>query len=858
MQSLRKISKTTAIAFVLLMASAALMAMPVQAQEHGGTTNMQDNGSIPLPAGVTPDETYDSIAHLSFRPNPVGIGQPILVNIWLQPPLHVVRFFGDAYVVTLTRPDGTTHVEGPLSSYLGDATAWFEYVVDQVGTWTIKFDFTGGYFPAGNYTTPGSFQHGANVSFPNSVYYKPDSDGPYDLVVQEELVLSWPPAPLPTDYWTRPVSPENREWWPILGSYPSTGVVGGGPNWPADTNKYMSNYDFIPYVQGPKSAHIVWKRQGAISGLIGGQLGYASLSGGAPTPDIVYAGRCYDTVTEIRNGESVSVWKCYDLRTGELYWEHYPASQVPNSVVYTTRTSETVVGEAAQLSGLSVSLMYVGGGRILYYDPWTGNPISNRNISISPLSSGTYYAMGESFPIFLTVQNLGGEYRLINFSLTGDIAFGGFSNIRLDVLNNVSWPFSSLGTVDYESMIAVNTQSITTEGTGGIGAGFVVAYGQRIMGTSMLTGQVLWNITTDTTTGLGGFFSGSTAVADHGKYAVRLNDGHWHCWDLQTGNQLWTSELSSWPWGTFGCYGVQSYGGNIISNQYDGVLAYNWSTGKISWWYKYIAPYPYEEPYGDSNTGDVYMPWFTGTTRIADDVIYTYNTEHSQSNPINRGYKLHAINARTGEGIWNITGSMSPGAVADGYLVASNSYDGYKYVFGKGQSATTVTAPVTTIAKGDIALIQGTVLDMSPAQPGTPCVSKDSMGTYMEYLHMQNPIDGVNHDITVTGVPVLLLAIDSDGSVTTIGTATSDVSGCFQMAWTPPAEGVYKITANFAGDESYGSSWAETGLSVGPATPTPSTPEIPTPVDNTMLLYGILIAVIIAIILALVALFWKR
>ena len=110
----------------------------------------------------------------------------------------------------------------------------------------------------------------------------------------------------------------------------------------------------------------------------------------------------------------------------------------------------------------------------------------------------------------------------------------------------------------------------------------------------------------------------------------------------------------------------------------------------------------------------------------------------------------------------------------------------------------------------------------------------------------------------MTGVPVLLLAIDSDGSVTTIGTATSDVSGCFQMAWTPPAEGVYKITANFAGDESYGSSWAETGLSVGPATPTPETPEIPVPVDNTMLLYGILVAVIIAIVLALVALFWKR
>ena len=66
------------------------------------------------------------------------------------------------------------------------------------------------------------------------------------------------------------------------------------------------------------------------------------------------------------------------------------------------------------------------------------------------------------------------------------------------------------------------------------------------------------------------------------------------------------------------------------------------------------------------------------------------------------------------------------------------------------------------------------------------------------------------------------------------------------------------MIAQFAGDDSYGSSSAGTSLSVGPAASVPSTPEIPAPVDNTMLLYGILVAVIIAIVLALVALFWKR
>ena len=197
---------------------------------------------------------------------------------------------------------------------------------------------------------------------------------------------------------------------------------------------------------------------------------------------------------------------------------------------------------------------------------------------------------------------------------------------------------------------------------------------------------------------------------------------------------------------------------------------------------------------------------------------------------------------------------MSPGSVADGYLTAANGYDGYMYVFGKGKSATTVTAPDVVVSKGTGVVIKGTVLDLSPAQPNTPCVSADSMATQMEYLHMQHPIDGVGHNVQMTGVPISLTAIDSNGSYVDIGTVTtSPYYGTYEMAWAPPAEGTYKIIASFAGDVSYGSSAASTAISVGPAPATITLPEIPTPVDNTMLLYGILAAVVIAIILAIIA-----
>jgi hypothetical protein len=173
------------------------------------------------------------------------------------------------------------------------------------------------------------------------------------------------------------------------------------------------------------------------------------------------------------------------------------------------------------------------------------------------------------------------------------------------------------------------------------------------------------------------------------------------------------------------------------------------------------------------------------------------------------------------------------------------------YVFGKGKTTTTVTAAPKTIAKGAELLIEGTVLDQSPGQPDTPCVSKDSITNQMEYLHMQHPIDGLDHNVTMTGVPVTLTAIDEKYTYINIGkVTTSAYYGTYEMAWTPPAEGTFKIIASFPGDDSYGSSDASTAISVGPAPQTPETPQYPTPPDYTMtIIYGV-IAIIIVIVIS--------
>jgi hypothetical protein len=314
------------------------------------------------------------------------------------------------------------------------------------------------------------------------------------------------------------------------------------------------------------------------------------------------------------------------------------------------------------------------------------------------------------------------------------------------------------------------------------------------------------------------------------------------------------------PWDAngFGAYDTTSAYGMFYRAAYSGIYAFDWKTGKIVWKYKAPAISPFETPYVDENGATVYS--FNGLIYAADGKLYSINTEHTPTQPITRGWQLHCINATTGEGIFKTIMTGTLGAIADGYLAVSESYTGTLWVYGKGKSKTTVEAPLTAITQGQSIVLKGTVLDMSPAQPDTPCVSKESMALQMEYLHRQMPINGLWGNETITGVPVSLDAIDPNGNWQHIGDVTTDgYSGTFGFTWQPEIPGQYKVTATFLGDESYGSSSATTYVSVSeapPATPTPPPPQAPP--DYSPLLYGILVAVIIALIIGLIALFRKR
>ena len=821
-------AKTTAIIVTIIMVtSIAAMAIPIKAQEdrpHGGEATGYV-GPTTVPAGVTPSLIVETNPYLSMSPNPTGLGQYILVNLWITPPPAAQRFLAK-FSVTFTKPDGTKDTVGPLNSYVADGTTWFEYTVDQVGTWKYKFEFPGEYFPDGYYLNGDLMTNTTGTYYP-SMYYNPAATAEQEFIVLAEQVFSYPPAPLPTDYWTRPIAPQSREWYAIGGPYP----------WPY-TN--WNRDDYGPWITVPNSPHVVWYDRQNIAGIIGGDTGKVSLTTAPATTYVTYAGRGYQTKFVPINGVPTQCAVSFDLRTGEQYYA-IPISQggvTPYIVAfYPPGFSETL---GAATSGTYELL----GGQIR---DQRERQVGSRLYKINPNTGAVTNLTGMTGVFYngqfvLSVQDLGAaaganRYRLINWTTAGSS-----TNFATRVLNNISFPFNDIGAWnDFDIGITVRTASFT-EGA---------IFGGNLTAVSLITGQVLWTKDLGTETM---FNSNRVGTIAEGKIAICMENNHFTCWDLRTGTQVWVSDYTEYPWGDFWSYDSTYYNGLLMAGSYEGVYAFDMANGKIVWNFK-AKDVPYETPYNEYS--------FHSASFAADGKLVIYTVEHTVTQPLTRGWKFYCLNATTGEKIWSLQGFNSdarfcPIAPGDGYLLLTDQYSGTQWTVGKGKSATTVTAPDVVVPKGTGVVIKGTVTDLSPAQPGTPCVSEDSMELQMEYLHMQMPIDGLWHNETMTGVPVVLTAIDQNENVIDIGTATTSAYyGTFEMAWTPPAEGTYRIIASFAGDASYGSSAASTAVSVGPAVEPVEIPEQPTPPDYTLTIIVAAIAVIIAVALVGILLFMK-
>mgnify|MGYP000261680656 CR=1 FL=1 len=861
---------TAAIVLVLLMTSVTLMANmainPTQAQN-----SVWLNETREPPAGVTPFWTQESKAYISFHPNVLGLGQGIILNGWVSPSMDTNRRFMNnitkAMLITLEKPDGTK-VELYLPNANSEATSWTTYTVDQVGVWKAKFTFFGTFFPQQNITG----------GILRTLWLKPSETGWYSFTVQTDLVSSWPPSPLPTGYWEWPVDFHNREWWTVTGVWPGTAYDAGdyasyfNTLYP-DTNPYYnSGAMFEPFVTGPNSAHVMRKKTEAIGGMYGGAAGITGQFADAGYPSVVYHGRCYDTVTKLApvliNGtyrqQPTNVATCFDLRTGEVYYDIPEASGgvTPTYVGYDQGGSTQ-----SDVQTFTPELFTISSNRLLKINPFTGAVATNVSLLYSGsnttgLGTGATY-ISQVDEIFWTIQDLGaaaanatgGRYRLINWTTVGTS-----SNYATRIFSNTSYASSSLATTrDMNAGLGASTSSIEVDS---------VRQGQNVTGYNLYTGQVLWsrNISEPR-------YTSSGQIADHGKLAMLSMYGKFVGLDLTNGATLWETQVMNFPFGAsaFGVYGMASAYGLFFRPGYDGLWAFNWTDGSTAWYTSRMSKAPFESTYTNYTGGSESYPGQT-QVRIADGKVFIYDGEHSPQQPRTRGWSLYAFDVYTGKKIWELAigGSImfssppSIGPIIDGYLFMPAT-NGVTYIIGIGKSATTAKAEPKVISEGSIVNIEGTVLDTSPAQPGTPAVSKDSMTTQMNYLHLQYPIDGIWHNETITGVPVALSAIGEDGTYYDIGTTTTDgYYGTFAMAWIPPKQGTYKIIADFAGDESYAASGAATSITVGPKAETSNGNTggpVTTTTDFTPLYYGVAaaaIAIILAVAIVGILLYRKR
>jgi outer membrane protein assembly factor BamB len=866
----------------------------------------------------TPPFNIPTWAYISVEPNPVGVGQEAFVNFWIDkaPPTAVAQF-GDRwqnFKVTITHPDGTTETLGPFTSDdTGGAFTTFTPTV--LGNYTFTFSFPGQTLLGSN---PPSGGYSAAIAAMIGDYYEPSTSETVTLQVQQEAVAGYPDVPLPAGYWQNPVYGQNLNWNSISGNWLGLKAVG----FTRATGEYNASGNFNPYTTAPLSSHILWIRPLAFGGIIGGEFGnsqygssYYSTSQYEPKfGGIVINGILY---YQVLPGSSMSPagWEALNLRTGQELWfktigipllcgqlVDYISPNQFGGIPYlwatgnpsgdATYSSSTMTGVMLTVPAEQQTMTNPGayapvttsltGTTYDMYDAMTGNYIlsivNGTSMTLTEDDSGDligYYVNASTANMYhAPTLNVWNSSRAILLSQTaayygatsanawywrppqnGIIPFSLGIQWTAPLATDISGvPFSpALSISSVGSNVVLMTSVDTT-----LNAGQSWLPGWRIIaGYSSITGQKLWGPLNET---VGAWERVDTEPIVNGMwYEFSHETLTWSAFNANTGQQVWTAEPYNSPaWAYFINYqNIVAYG-NLYACDFGGqVHAYDIATGKQVWQFST----------GESGTATPYGIWpLVHVEAVGGGVVFVAGG-HTYSPPLFLGAKVYAINATTGELVWSASSfddsNAASALLANGIFVKPNAYDNQLYAFGKGTSKLTVTAPSLGVTTATPITIRGTITDTSAGsqQPialanfpnGLPCVSDDSMTGWMEYVYMQQPCP-----TNVTGVPVSIDVLDSNGNYRNIGSTTSDGSGMFTFMWTPDIPGDFTVIATFAGSESYYPSNAETSFYASVPAPTASPyPTVNLP-PTEMYVVGMGIAIIIAIAIIGILLLRKK
>jgi len=806
-------------------------------------------------AALPPQSSAPVYAFEDVAPNPIGVGQPLFVDMWLieYDPLagasNVPGTEWTGYTVTVTAPDQTTTVLGPFTASPA-STQDIEYTPTQVGNYTFFFSF------------PGQLIQSTTANPPINTYYLP-SNATDTVTVQQNPIQLAPETPLPTSYWERPIYWDNQLWSSISGNW--YGDVYQWNNY--EPNAPSESFGYNAYTTAPTTAHILWRRPLSFGGQIGGGYPYNDNSRSE-----YYSGKVYEPYFDppiIINGvmflnDPVAIppatgFTAIDLRTGnEIYYSN--GSLISTGEVFTHHNPNETGGIPYlwSISGSTYKLLDANTGKTI--ETITGVPGSYRTLDTE----------GELVTYGITAIN--STYgRLTMWNSTMCIGANGFAANEWMYRPQVGATISAASGIQFNVTVPIfeesGTPSILTE-TGNAGAnqeGYIIAVGSASIqnweweaGYSATTGAYLWSVNRSL-----GMIQETTACqpgpAANGIYTEHNKEQNtYYGFSAATGALLWGPvKGSNSPWDAYTRQGITD--GNIVMFAGPGsIQAMSLTNGTFLWDFN-AGPAGLNEASSNYLMEGIYAAAGGGGEYFAQ-------VSNSHGDQPFRGAQLFALNITTGQVIWQEEGQFAGShagsdAIADGIFVGINVNDNEYYAIGQGQSATTVSAPPDVQTLGSQVLLQGTVTDQSPGQTclgipaaGTPAIADASQEAWMAYLYMQQPMP-----TNATGVPVSLDSIDPNGNYVHIGDVTTDTTGHYKFLWTPTIPGTYTIIANFAGTGSYYSSSAETAFANTAAAPTP--PPTSTPAASVADTYFVpaiaglfVLIIIVAIVLALLML----
>jgi len=729
----------------------------------------------------------------------------VLFHVGISQQLSSVDLGWEDLSVTIIRPDGQTET---ISNIRTDSTGGtgVMYIPTMIGTYTVQTNFP----EQTIYVQPFFSPFGSNIT------YLASTSEELELVVQEEQIPYYPGYALPSEYWTRPINAQIYEWGAISGDWLK----------PAGSYTMPPIPKYHPYNEdAPETAHILWTKPYTQGGLASGELGNVQYEMGDAYElkfigSVILSGVLYYNRYENRgnNPELDQDVVAVDIKTGEELW-------VKNWDNERLAFGQAFYWDSYNYHGVFGYLWTESGSTWKAYDPLTGR--WEYTMTDVPSGWNLYGPKGEIYRY--TVNTNAGWMTLWNSSRVVSNAGswrpqGNTYNATSGIEWNVTIPTGLPGGT---AMYFLNDRIHGSTASGLFGTTSPDVTSWAISVAPGHEGELIFNKTT-TLPESGLTLVWADAMIEDSVFIISAKeDLRYYGFSLDTGNLIWTTEPEPYLAVYDKWYG-SAYGyGKFFTGRASGIVTcYDLTTGNKLW------SYDVRDEFAEVTWSNMFPIEFHF---LADGKLCLSYGEHSPINPLPRGAPLVCLDVETGDKVWELNWANNWWGghvmIGDSTMVGLNAYDNRIYSIGKGPTAITAEAPLLASTLGSTVTIRGRVTDVSSGTQdyaiaarfpdGLPAVADESMSKWMEYVYYQfgRPADAV-------GVEVVLETLDPNNNFYEIGRTTTDSTGFYSISWEAPVPGKYLIFASFAGSKSYWSAYTETALSVDPA-PTPATPIEP-------------------------------